>query len=179
MRTLILPLLLMVILASGCAGRGPLGSYCGPLPEGGAVSAIADDAVNCLTSLYPPGHTSIHLIPAKDIENAFVQAFENDLRMRGFTLVPDASADAVSIAYTLDALFEKKEKSAWYLQLRIFEGKESSISIARAYTETGQPEAGQSRTEIEYKRSMLQKATDKTKGTADKAYDATRSVFME
>lgn len=179
MRTLILPLLLMVLLASGCAGRGPVGSYCGPLPEGNAVSAIAADAVDSLSSLYPPGHTSIHLVPAKDVDNGFAQAFENGLRTKGFTLVPDAKADTLAIAYTLDAIFDKGEKSAWYLQLRISDTKEHGKSIARAYTASGQPEAGQSRTEIEFKRSMLQKAADKSKKTAGRAYDAPRSFLTE
>ena len=179
MRTFIFPLLLMMLLASGCASRGPLGSYCGPLPEGGAVSAIAADAVDCLSSLYPPGHTSVHLVPAKDVENGFAQAFERGLRTKGFTLLPAATADAVAVAYTLDALFEKGEKSAWYLQLRISDGEGNGKSIARSYTETGQPEAGQSRTEIEFKRSLLRKTVDKTKETAGKAYDATRSFLAE
>ncbi len=176
MRTFIFPLLLMMLLASGCAGRGPVGSYCGPLPEGNAVAAIAADAVDCLSTLYPPGHTSVHLVPAKDVDNGFVQAFENGLRTKGFTLIPDARADALAIAYTLDAM---DEKSAWYLQLRISDTEESGKSIARAYTISGQPEAGQSRTEIEFKRSMLQKAADRTKETAGKAYDASRSFLME
>lgn len=179
MRTFIFPLLLVMLLASGCAGRGPIGSYCGPLPEGNAVSAIAADAVSCLTEMYPPGHTSIHLVPAKDVENSFVQAFEKGLRTSGFTLVPDVEADAVVVAYTLDALFEKGEKSAWYLQLRISDGVTGGQSIARAYTETGQPEAGQSRTEIEFKRSLLRKAVDTTKKTAGRAYDSTRNFLME
>ena len=176
MRTLVFPLLLMILLASGCAGRGPVGSYCGPLPEGNAVSAIAADAVDCLSSIYPPGHTSVHLVPAKDVGNHFGQAFENGLRTKGFTLLSDARADAVAIAYTLDAM---DEKSAWYLQLRISDSEGSGKSIARAYTSSGQPEAGQSRTEIAFKRSLLQKAADKTKETAGKAYDATRSFLME
>ena len=176
MRTLIFPLLLMVLLASGCAGRGPVGSYCGPLPEESAVAAIAADAVESLSSLYPPGHTSIHLVPAKEVDNGFAQAFENGLRTRGFTLIPDATADALAIAYTLDAM---DEKSAWYLQLRISDNGEQGKSIARAYTASGQPEAGQSRTEIEFRRSMLQKAADKTKETAGKAYDTSRSFLTE
>ena len=176
MRTFIFPLLLMVLLASGCAGRGPVGSYCGPLPEESAVTAIAADAVDSLSALYPPGHTAVHLVPAKDVDNGFAQAFENGLRTRGFTLVPDARPDALAIAYTLDAM---DEKSAWYLQLRISDTGEQGKSIARAYTASGQPEAGQSRTEIEFRRSMLQKAADKTKETAGKAYDATRSFLSE
>ena len=176
MRKFIFPLLLMVLLASGCAVRGPVGSYCGPLPETNAVSAIAADAVDCLTSLYPPGHTSVHLVPATDVNNGFVQAFENGLRTKGFTLAASATPDSVVIAYTLDAM---DEKSAWYLQLRISDDSEHGKSIARAYTETGQSEAGQSRTEIVFRRSMLEKAMDKTKKTAGKAYDATRSFLTE
>ena len=176
MRALIFPLLLMVLLASGCAVRGPVGSYCGPLPEGNAVSAIAVDAVDCLSTLYPPGHTSVHLVPAKNVDNGFVQAFENGLRTKGFTLAASPTPDSIAIAYTLDAM---DEKSAWYLQLRISDNEGSGKSIARAYTSSGQPEAGQSRTEIAFKRSLLQKAADKTKETAGKAYDATRSFLTE
>ena len=176
MHILIFPLLLMVMLASGCAGRGPVGSYCGPLPEESAVAAIAADAVDRLSNLYPPGHTSVHLVPAKNADNGFVLAFENGLRAKGFTLVPDARADVLAIAYTLDAM---DEKSAWYLQLRISDGKEGGSSLARAYTSSGQPEAGQSRAAIEFKRSLPQKAADKTKETAGKAYDAARSFLTE
>ncbi len=150
----------MVLLASGCAGRGPVGSYCGPLPEGGAVSAIAADAVDWLSALYPPGHTSVHLVPAKDVDNGFAQAFENGLRAKGFTVAASPAPDSVVIAYTLDVM---DEKSAWYLQLRISDDEESGKSIARAYTASGQPEAGQSRTEIAFKRSVLQKAADTTR----------------
>ncbi len=176
MRIVIFPLLLMVLLASGCAGRGPVGSYCGPLPESNAVAAIAADAVDCLASLYPPGHTSVHLVPAKDVGNGFAQAFENSLRGKGFTLAASSAPDSVVIAYTLDAL---DEKSAWYLQLRISDSEDNGKSIARAYTASGQPEAGQSRTEIAFRRSMLRKAVDKSKETAGKAYDATRSFLTE
>ena len=156
--------------------RDPVGSYCGPLPESSAVSAIAADAVSCLSSLYPLGHTSVHLVPAKDVNNGFVQAFENDLRTKGFTLAASPTPDSVVVAYTLDAM---DETSAWYLQLRISDSEGSGKSIARAYTETGQPEAGQSRTDIMFRRSMLEKAVDKTKKTAGEAYEATRSFLTE
>ena len=163
MRTVIFPLLLLVVLASGCAGRGAVGSYCGPLPEGKPVAAIAADAVDLLSNLYPPGHTAVHLVPAKNVENTFVQDFEGGLRTKGFTLAPDARADAVAVAYTLDVLSEKGEERTWYLQLRIFDSKTGGISIARAYTPSGQPEAGQSRTETALKRSMLEEVTDTTR----------------
>lgn len=160
MRGILFSLMLTLLLASGCAVRGPVGSWCGPLPERGAVSAIAADAVACLSALYPPGHTSLHLLQAKDAGNDFAAAFENGLRAKGFTLAAADSADVIVVAYTLDAL---DEKSAWYLQLRLSDGK----AIARAYTASGQPEAGQSQTEQEFRRSFADKAAAKARHAWD------------
>lgn len=134
----------MALFASGCAKPDMIGSFCGPLPERGAVSAISADVVGCLSALYPPGHTSLHLLQAKDAANDFAAAFETGLRAQGFTLAAAETADVIVVAYTLDAL---DEKSAWYLQLRLSDGK----VIARSYTASGQPEAGQSRTEQEFR----------------------------
>ena len=165
MRAIFLSLCLTVLLASGCAVRNPSGSWCGPLPERGAVSAIADDAVSCLATLYPPGHTSLHLLPAKDADNEFAAAFENGLRAKGFTLAAAESGETLSVAYTLDAL---DEKSAWYLQLRLSDGK----AVARAYTANGQPEAGQSRTEQEFRRPFIYKSIKKARHAWDSGMDA-------
>ncbi len=148
MRKILFSLCLVVLFASGCAKPGLVGSFCGPLPERGAVSSIAADAVVCLSELYPPGHTSLHLLQAEDATNDFAAAFENGLRSQGFTLAAAESADVIVVAYTLDAL---DEKSAWYLQLRLSDGK----AFARSYTASGQPEAGQSRTEQEFRRSII------------------------
>ncbi len=172
MRTILFSLLLTVLLASGCAVRNPVGSWCGPLPEGGAVSAIAADAVSALTVLYPPGHTTLYLVPAKDSSNGFAAAFESGLRKQGFTLAAADSGNAIAVAYTLDEL---EEKAAWYLQLRLCDGQ----AIARAYTASGQPEAGQSRTEIEFKRSALGKAADKAATKAQQAWDIGTSALTE
>mgnify|MGYP000014516514 CR=1 FL=1 len=170
-RILLLLIVLMGLFVSGCAGRGPVGSWCGPLPEKAAVSAIAADAVHCLSGLYPPGHTTLHLIPAKAADNDFAAAFESGLRARGFTLAA-TDADALSVAYTLDAL---DEKAAWYLQLRLSDGK----AIARAYTASGQPEAGQSRTEVEFRRSAFGKAVDKAGQKARQAWDTGVNALTE
>lgn len=167
MRAIFLSLCLTVLLASGCAVHGPVGSWCGPLPERGAVSAIADDAVSCLTALYPPGYTSLHLLQAKDAGNEFAAAFEKSLRAKGFTLAAAESADVLVVAYTLDAL---DEKSAWYLQLRLSDGK----AFARSYTAGGQPEAGQSRTEQEFRRSVIDQAKQKARHAWDSGMDAMR-----
>lgn len=147
MRKTLLSLCFVVLFASGCAKPGLIGSFCGPLPERGAVSAIAADAVACLSELYPPGHTYLCLLQAKDAGNDFAAAFENGLRAEGFTLAAAESADVLVVAYTLDAL---DEKSAWYLQIRLSDGK----AFARSYMASGQPEAGQSRTEQEFRRPV-------------------------
>lgn len=108
MRKLFLYLCFAVMFASGCAKPGLVGSYCGPLPEQNAVSAIAADAVDCLSALYPPGHTSLHLLQAKDAANGFTSAFETGLRAEGFTLAVAETADVIVVAYTLDELDEKQ-----------------------------------------------------------------------
>ena len=176
MRTVLFSLLLALLLTSGCAVRGPVGSYCGPLPEGGAVSAIATDAVSCLVGLYPPGHTALHVIPAKNVDNGFAGAFEIGLRTQGFTLAAADASDAIAVAYTLDSL---EDKAAWYLQLRLSDPKSGGKAIARAYTASGQPEAGQSLTNIEFKRSALGKAMDKADKTARQAWDSGLSALSE
>jgi len=165
MRKVLLSLCFVMLFASGCAKPGLVGSWCGPLPERGAVSAIVADAVACLTELYPPGHTSLHLLQAKDAANDFAAAFENGLRAKGFTLAAADSADILIVAYTLDML---DEKSAWYLQLRLSDGK----AFARSYTASGQPEAGQSRTEQEFRRPVLEQAKQKARHAWDSGMDA-------
>ena len=164
--------MLAALFASGCAVRNPSGSWCGSLPKRGAVSVIADDAVTCLSAMYPPGHTSLHLLPAKDADNEFASAFESGLRAKGFTLAAAESGDTLSVAYTLDAL---DEKAAWYLQLRLSDGK----AVARAYTANGQPEAGQSRTEQEFRGSALGKAVDKAGQKARKVWDTGVNALTE
>ena len=172
MKAMLLSVCLCVMLASGCASRGSLGSFAGPLPEKAAVAAIADDAVSILTGLYPPGHTAVRLLPAKTA-NGFAVAFENGLRAKGFTLAAADAADALTLAYTLDIL---EEKAAWYLRLRLANGKDVRV-MARSYDAQGQPEAGQSRTVLEAPRSTLGKAVDAVKEKAGAAGDAGRDVL--
>ena len=179
MKTILLSLCLCIILASGCASRGSIGSFAGTLPEKSAVAAIADDAVSILTDVYPPGHTALRLLSAKNAENGFALAFENGMRARGFTLAapniaPDA-ADVVTLAYTLDML---EEKAAWYLQLRLSDPKEGGKAIARAYDAHGQPEAGQSRTVLDAPRSVWWKALDTAKEKTGNAYDTARDFLQ-
>jgi len=175
MKAIFLSICLCVILASGCASRGPIGSFAGPLPEQAAVAAIAGDAVSILADVYPPGHTAIHLLPAKDAENGFAVAFETGLRAKGFTLAAPDSSNILTLAYTLDML---EAKAAWYLRLRLSDGKDVRV-MARAYDAHGQPEAGQSRTVLDVSRSRLGKAVDTAKEKAGHAYDATRDFLQQ
>ena len=167
MKTLLLSLCLCIVLASGCAPRGPIGSFAGPLPEKDAVSAIALDAVSILTELYPPGHTTVHVLPTQK-ENGFALALDKELRAKGFTLAADPKA--VAVAYTLDAL---ELKAAWYLQLRLSDGK----AIARAYDAQGRPEAGQSRTVLSS--SSLAAFTAAVREKAGNAYEAARDFLNQ
>lgn len=175
-RLLLLSLVVMGLFVSGCASRGPVGSWCGPLPEGGAITAIVTDAVSCLSTLYPPGHTSLYVVPAKVADNDFAAAFESGLRAQGFTLATAESSGSIAVAYTLDAL---DEKNAWYLQLRLSDQNGAGKSIARAYTASGQPEAGQSRTEVEFRRSAFGKAVDKAGRKARQTWDTGVNALTE
>ena len=136
-RTLLaLILCLLAGCLNGCAGSRTVGgSYVGTLPQNGAAS-IAEDATTQLSSLYPPGHTSIRLVAPKQ-SDAFSQALETSLRQKGFTLSPNGT---VTMSYVLDELRSAKP-SAWYLQLRIAD-KSQNKTLARSYTASGQPAAG-------------------------------------
>ena len=155
--------LLLALLLSGCAGRGLSGSFCGPLPSDTAVVQVAQDAVSFLASSYR-GHTALFLMPAK-AENAFAHALENGLRSRGFTLLMEDRKDALAVAYTLDEL---RDDAAWYLQLRLSDGK----ALARVYDAAGLPEAGRSQTEAVAPRPLLEKAANKAGAAYDKAAHA-------
>lgn len=159
MRGVILILMLFCVLASGCASRGLSGSFYGDV-SGEAPALMAADTVDYLTSLYPPGRTTLRIAAAKKADNAFAAALENGLRQAGFSLLAaDAasSADCITIAYTLDVLNDAPEQeTAFYLQLRFSDGK----AVNRAYTANGQPEAGRSATPLG-KASLTERATAK------------------
>ncbi|MDO5484035.1 MAG: hypothetical protein Q4F27_03920 [Desulfovibrionaceae bacterium] len=155
-------LLILVILLSSCAGRNMSGSFCGSLPGDEAVAHMAQDAVAFLSNAYPPGHTALFLLPARNANNAFARSFENGLRMKGFTILAEDKKDALAVAYTLDSLLDE---SAWYLQLRLSDGR----ALARAYDAAGFPEAGRSATESDSPRTLLEQAKDKGQGLYDQA----------
>ena len=69
------------------------------------------------------------------------------------------------MAYTLDEL---RDDAAWYLQLRLSDGK----ALARVYDAAGLPEAGRSQTEAVAPRPLLEKAANKAGAAYDKAAHA-------
>ncbi|MDL2209719.1 hypothetical protein LJC23_00090 [Desulfovibrio sp. OttesenSCG-928-I05] len=172
MRSLLLPLLLFAVLfASGCAGKGFHGSYYGEVPQNAAPSMIAADAAGYVVGLYPPGHTKLQILNAEKADNAFAIAFENGLRGEGFTIlsatgVPADADGCVAVAYTLDVL---EKDAAYYLQLRFSDGK----AVSRAYSASGQPEAGRSATPHDFKRPLLKRVEEK----ARRAYSSTVDKF--
>ncbi|GAB6194292.1 hypothetical protein [Desulfocastanea catecholica] len=128
--------LILFLGLTGCAGSHKVGgSFVGQLPQEGVV-AIADDATSYLTSLYPPGHTSINLVTPQQ-SDAFSRALETNLRQKGFTL---SGSGTVTMSYVLDTL-HSAVPPVWYLQLRIVD-TEQSKTIARSYTANGYPAAG-------------------------------------
>lgn len=128
---------LALALLTGCAGRFKAGnSFVGNLPKNAGVQKIAEDAVACLVTLYPPGSTTVHLVTPKTRDD-FSTMFDTSLRAKGFTLSPSG---ALTVVYVLDALRADKPLS-WYLQLQIAD-KQGSKTFTRSYTATGQPEAG-------------------------------------
>lgn len=169
MRGATLILMLFCLLASGCASRGLSGSFYGDV-SGEAPALMAADAVDYLTTLYPPGRTTLRIAAAKKADNAFAAALENGLRQVGFSLLPpDGSStpaeDCITVAYTLDVL---EQNAAFYLQLRFSDGK----AVSRAYAASGQPEAGRSATAWEAKPSFVERAKAKTENLIDRAASA-------
>lgn len=142
----------------GCAG--PTGdSYVrNPPPVRMTVSAIAEDAVEKLATLYPPGHTHVKLVYPMDnqgqfIDDIFSTALENRLRLSGFTITPDAS---LCLAWRLDILPQNIENrparnstepedanSDWYLRLNLADTAKSEVrTLTRVYSSDGVPIAG-------------------------------------
>lgn len=137
----VLVFLLTLALVTGCASRFKAGSsFVGNLPNGSAAQKIAEDAVACLATFYPPGRTTVNLVASKSHDD-FSQMLETNLRSKGFNV---SSTGTVTVIYILDELRTQKP-ATWYLQLRIADVQGDKI-ITRSYTTTGEPEAAFSST---------------------------------
>ncbi len=132
-------LLLCLALCSGCAARHG-GSFCGQGLQAEQEKVMASDAISRLLDVYPPGLTTLHLVPAQ--RGSFGELLEQGLRARGFRLEPAAGADVVELSYTLDAI--REEPAAWYLHMALSDG----FAFSRVYIlgERTTPEAGVAQT---------------------------------
>ena len=167
MKRFALALLMLTCLASGCANKGVVGSFFGEIPQNGVTSAIAEDAADYLAGKYPPGHTTLCILPADKAANAFDSAFESRLRACGFTVRPvqPAAPDGLTVSYVLDRI---EADASYYLQIRLSDG----AAISRAYTATGQPEAGRSATPHEFKLPLLKRIEAKAQSARTSAAEA-------
>lgn len=166
MKRFALILLVVSCLASGCAGKGVVGSFFGEIPQHAVSTAIAEDAANYLAGKYPPGHTVLHILPAGKSANAFDSAFESRLRALGFTVRPEvpAAPEVLTVSYILDRI---EADESYYLQIRLSDG----TAISRAYTATGQPEAGRSATPHEFKLPVMKRIETKARSAYTSAVE--------
>lgn len=163
-------LLTLCFALTACGARGLGGSFVGELPDNNCRDAIAEDAANFISNEHAPGHTKIFILtPEEKAKNDFGNAFEQNLRERGFTLLQESEKDALTIAYTIDGLKSENGKGfdAYYLQLRTSEG----VAFARSYDADGKPEAGRSSTPLKngFFKAAAKKASEKVSATYDAA----------
>ena len=142
-----LALLLCFLSGCGLTMRYSGQSYSAALPEA-AAERIALDAAARMALLYPPGHTALYLHrpePGKPGAKPalFDGFFENNLRAKGFRIVPEASSAGPRVSWTVDALGSVEPTTAtnWYLRLSVAD-KDGLRLCSRVYDEQGQAQGG-------------------------------------
>lgn len=152
--------LIVTLMLTGCAGWLTGDSYVhNPPPTWNTVMAIAEDASEKMSILYPAGHTQIKLVYPTDkdgqvVDDAFSASLENGLRLRGFTITPLAN---LRLAWHLDVFPEiegratqsaenfKDVNNAWYLRLTLANTEKEKTDVrtlTRMYDSGGVPIAG-------------------------------------
>ena len=142
-----LAFLLCCLSGCGLGVRNSGQSYSGPLPDA-AAERIALDAASRLALLYPPGHTALYLHRPEPVKPGakpalFDAAFENNLRAKGFRIVPEASSAGPQVSWTVDALgsVEPTTATSWYLRLSVAD-RDGLRLCSRVYDEQGQAQGG-------------------------------------
>jgi len=92
------------------------------------ASILADQMAGSLAEIFPPGHTTVFIQPAKKTESLGA-AFEEALRSRGFIIAPEPGNQALAIAYALDRL----DDQTWYTRIAVSGG----LVITRTYDLSG------------------------------------------
>ena len=168
-RLLVLFCLLAVALSLGCSRYGSAKSFdIGNVPAS-TMQIMANDAASLIVADYPPGFTSIQIVPvASKLGSGFTAVLENALRTKGFSVVPKGESSTLSLLYKVDRL--KDDGGIWYLNLQ-FAGN----SIARVYNSAG-AEGLLTQTAILENRSFATTAKDKVSTGAIQFKDGINDV---
>lgn len=128
----LLSLFAVLLLLQACGLRSVNSSYVGEVENKGIYSLIAKDLVLHLSQEYPSGYTemSLEISSSKRSKkpqklDEFSMAFEEELRKKGYTLMPSA---LLKLSYTFDSL----ENGENYVQLRY-----ANTALARMYDKNG------------------------------------------
>lgn len=139
-------LLLLLLLLPGCAARRSadgLDAYDGVTDAYPHVAAeIASQAAGRLAAIYPPGRTTLRLLPD---EGAFGQALDAGLRRHGFAVSTDATT-GIGVGYQLD-MMPGEVNPTCYLRMRMSDGGafnqifsiRNGLVVAGNVTQTGLP----------------------------------------
>ena len=125
-----------IMALGGCVARHVDGSYVSDAPTPPVFVAMADDAAEQVAEVYAPGHTSVFIQEAPEIDFFYV-LFERRIRAQGFALAPSKEQQGViTLTYTIDRLFEPKETEpkAFYLQLNMADPDGTVQCFARPYS---------------------------------------------
>lgn len=139
-------LLLLLLLLPGCAARRSadgLDAYDGvtdSYPH--ATAEIASQAAGRLAAIYPPGRTTLRLVPD---EGGFGQALDASLRRHGFAISADAATE-IGVGYQLDMITGEVGPTC-YLRMRMSDGSafnqiffiRNGLIVAGNVTQTGLP----------------------------------------
>ena len=161
-------LAIFLCFACGCSRYSRENSFdLGNVPAE-TMQNMASDTASLLASEYPPGHTSVYVVPVSSkLGGSFRAVLENSLRNKGFTLSFEETPGAMKLLYKLDQL---KGDDVWYLSLQ-FAGR----SLARVYN-MGGAEGVLSQTSVPENGSFTNSARSGAKEFKDGMNDTASSV---
>jgi hypothetical protein len=112
--------LMLVGMAGGCSLRSVAqgNSYLGEEYPVASINTVAEHLAETLAAAYPPGHTVLFIEEIGNKHDELGPALESSLRARGFTILPDNSSPALTLAYVLDRL----DDEIWYSRISLSDG---------------------------------------------------------
>lgn len=113
MKNILLSLIIMGLLAGCAANSSSYSAIDDTVRYPNALERLTKDAAQNLAVKYPPGRTTIEVIPYKE-NSRFAEYLENALRERGFSI----GKDGISINYLVDFV----DKDMMYLTIMVNDG---------------------------------------------------------